>query len=56
MFCNSKEKRKDARLITLAPVVNVEGFVKHSRIYRGNIGETTTLEGIIEGLAVFTPA
>jgi transposase len=54
MFGNSKEKRKDARLVTLALVVNVEGFVKYSRIYRGNIGETTTLEGIVDGLSAQT--
>ena len=54
MFGNSKEKRKDARLITLALVVNIEGFVKYSRIYRGNIGETTTLEGIVDGLSAQT--
>jgi transposase len=51
MFGNSKEKRKDAKLITLALVVNVEGFVKYSKIYRGNIGETTTLEATIEELS-----
>ena len=46
MFGNSKEKRKDARLVTLALVVNVEGFVKYSRIYRGNIGEITNKYGM----------
>ncbi|MFZ4546936.1 MAG: transposase [Bacteroidales bacterium] len=50
MFGNSKEKRKDAKLVTLALVVNVQGFVKHSKIYRGNIGETTTLEAIVTEL------
>ena len=50
MFGNNKEKRKDAKLITLALVVNVEGFVKYSKIYRGNIGETTTLEATIDEL------
>jgi len=54
LFGNSKEKRKDARLITLVLVVNVQGFVKYSRIYRGNISEVTTLEGIIEGLSAQT--
>ena len=51
MFGKSKEKRKDAKLITLALVVNVEGFVKYSKIYRGNIGETTTLEATIDELS-----
>lgn len=49
-FAKSKEKRQDAKLITLALVVNVEGFVKYSKIYRGNIGEITTLEITIDDL------
>ena len=50
-FAKSKEKRQDAKLITLALVVNVEGFVKYSKIYRGNIGETTTLETTMDDLS-----
>ena len=49
-FAKSKEKRQDAKLITLALVVNVEGFVKYSKIYRGNIGEIATLETTIDDL------
>lgn len=51
MFGNSKEKRKDAKLVTLALVVNIQGFVKYSKIYRGNIGETTTLEAMLDELS-----
>ncbi len=54
MFGNSKEKRKDAKLVTLALVVNIEGFVKYSKIYRGNIGETTTLESMLNELSTQT--
>ncbi len=54
MFGNSKEKRKDAKLATLALVVNIEGFVKYSKIYRGNIGETTTLEAMLDELSTRT--
>lgn len=54
MFGNSKEKRKDAKLVTLALVVNIEGFVKYSKIYRGNIGETTTLEAMLNELSTQT--
>jgi len=54
MFGNSKEKRKDAKLVTLALVVNIEGFVKYSKIYRGNIGETTTLGAIVDELSTQT--
>ncbi len=50
MFGVSKEKRSDAKLITLALVVNVEGFVKYSQIYRGNIADPATLEFTIKNL------
>jgi len=51
LFGRSKEKRSDAKLVTLALVVNVEGFVKYSRICRGNISDPTTLEITLAGLA-----
>ena len=50
-FAKSKEKRQDCKLITLALVVNVEGFVKYSKIYRGNIGEIATLEPTLDDLS-----
>ncbi len=40
--------------LTLALVVNIEGFVKYSKIYRGNIGETTTLEALLNELSIRT--
>ena len=49
-FGRSKEKRTDARLISLALVVNVFGFVKYSKIYSGNISDGSTLEKTIEDL------
>lgn len=52
MFGVSKEKRTDARLITLALVVNVEGFVKYSQIYRGNIADPATLESTVKNLTL----
>ncbi|NLD98572.1 MAG: IS1634 family transposase [Fibrobacter sp.] len=55
-FGHSKQKRYDARLVTLALVVNPEGFVKYSQIYPGNIGETTTLEKMVESLSLHTSA
>jgi transposase len=56
MFGVSKEKRSDARLITLALVVNVEGFVKYSQIYRGNIADPATLESTVKNLALHAGA
>ncbi len=50
-FGKSKEKRSNAKLISLALVVNAKGFVKQSKIYQGNIGESTTLEEIIKELS-----
>jgi len=51
MFGNSKEKRSDARIITLALVINAEGFVKYSQIYRGNIADPDTMEGTLKSLS-----
>lgn len=53
-FGKSKEKRSDARLITLALVVNVAGFVKHSQVYRGNMSDPETLQTTIGGLSQYT--
>ena len=46
----SKEKRKDAKLVVLALVVNPFGFIKHSSIFQGNISDSSTLEEIIKNL------
>jgi len=50
-FGRSKEKRSDAKLIVLAVVVNVEGFLKYSQLFEGNITDSKTLITIIEELA-----
>ncbi len=49
-YGNSTEKRKDCPLITLALVVDAQGFPKRSRIYEGNITEGVTLFEILEAL------
>ena len=49
-FGRSKEKRYDARIISLALVVNIFGFVKYSKIYAGNISDGSTLERTIDDL------
>ena len=53
-FGRSKEKRSDAKLVSLALVVNGEGFVKYSKIYEGNIYEPHTLLHTIEALSAST--
>ena len=50
-FGRSKEKRNDARLVVLAVVVNIEGFLKYSQIFEGNLSDTKSLQHIIEELS-----
>ena len=50
-FGRSKEKRSDARLVVLAVVVNVEGFLKYSQIFEGNKSDCDSLQYIIDELS-----
>ena len=50
-FGRSKEKRKDARLIVLAAVINPEGFLKYSNIFEGNMSDNKTLGTIVNALS-----
>ena len=52
----SKEKHSDCPLVVLALVVNVEGFIRYSGIYEGNMADCNTLGDIIEKLASVTTA
>lgn len=47
---HSKEKRLDCPLVTLALVVDAQGFCVMSRIYRGNQSEPETLVDILRSL------
>ena len=49
-FGHSKEKRTDAKLVSLAMLTNGGGFVRRSKIYRGNISEPSTLQSVISEL------
>ena len=51
----SKEKRSDCKLLTLALVVDEQGFAKYSRLYPGNQAECHTLSQIIESLVALRP-
>ncbi len=55
-FGRSKEKRSDAKLVVLAMVINVEGFIKYSSVHEGNMADSKTLEGMINNLRVKTSA
>jgi len=50
----SKEKRNDCPLVVLALVVNVEGFIKYSSIYSGNMSDPGTLSQTIDKLRLAT--
>lgn len=49
-YGRSKEKRKDAKLVVLAVVINREGFLKYSNIFRGNMADSDTLETTIDSI------
>lgn len=49
-FGRSKEKRSDAKLIVLALVVNIYGFIKYSSIHEGNFSDTSSLESVLKDL------
>ncbi len=51
----SKEKRSDCKLLTLALVIDEDGFPKYSKLYPGNQGESKTLKDIIESLVETNP-
>ena len=53
-FGRSKEKRSDCKLVVLALVVNVEGFIKYSNIFEGNTSDNATLPNIIDNLRAQT--
>lgn len=55
-FGRSKEKRSDAKLVVLALVVNLEGFIKYSTVLEGNIADSKTLSAMIDKLSSHTCA
>ena len=49
-YGRSKEKRCDAKLISLAMLSNGQGFVRRSKFFSGNISEPATLRGVVSSL------
>ena len=47
---HSKEKRSDCPLMTLGLVLDGSGFVRRSKVFEGNVSESTTLESMLSGL------
>jgi transposase len=54
-FGRSKQKRTDCKLLTLALIIDSQGFAKYSRLYAGNQQETKTLAEMIESLIRLRP-
>ncbi len=50
-FGRSKEKRSDAKLVVLAMVINIEGFIKYSAIHEGNYADTSDINTLLEKLS-----
>jgi len=49
-YGRSKEKRRDCKLLTLALVLDENGFAKYSKLYPGNQYESHTFKEIIQSL------
>lgn len=47
----SKEKRSDCPLVTLGLVLDGSGFVRRSKMFAGNVAESTTLADMLKGLS-----
>jgi Transposase DDE domain len=47
----SKEKRSDCPLVTLGLVLDGSGFVRRSKMFAGNVAESTTMADMLKGLA-----
>jgi transposase len=55
-YGRSKEKRNDAKLVVLALVVNIYGFIKYSAIHEGNMTDCENLSLMIDKLSRCTNA
>jgi len=55
-YGRSKEKRSDAKLVVLAMVINIEGFIKYSAIHEGNYADTSNINPLLEKLPANTTA
>jgi len=50
----SKEKRDDAKIIVLALVVNIEGFVKFSSVFEGKKSDSSALGDMVDNIRLCT--
>lgn len=49
-FGRSKQKRSDCKLVGLALAIDGNGFIRHNKIYPGNVSEPSTLTTMLESL------
>lgn len=49
-YYNSKEKRSDCPVVVFTGVINKDGFMRHTRIYKGNTPDTKTVEQMLDDL------
>ncbi len=54
-YGKSKEKRSDCKQVVFTGVINEDGFIRYSRIYRGNTADSTTLTDMISDLERHSP-
>jgi len=50
-YGRSKEKRRDAKLVVLAMVINIEGFIKYSAIHEGNYADTSDIKTLVKKIS-----
>ncbi len=55
-FGRSKQKRNDRRLVGLALAIDSLGFVRHSKIYEGNVSEPGTFGAMLDDVSAQLPA
>ena len=49
-FGRNKQKRNDCKQVVFTGVINSAGFIRHSRVYKGNTPDTATLKEMINDL------
>lgn len=50
-FGRSKEKRNDCKQVVFTGIIDSEGFIKHSRVYEGNMADCNTINDLLEDFA-----
>jgi len=55
-MAEAKKSASDAKLVVLAMVINIEGFIKYSAIHEGNYSDTSDISTLLTKLSVNTSA